>query len=386
MCAIPLDFDFNTSHQTKISKDLAVLGQSLQDALDEESLAGRFPTQSLVQLDALRVAPKYIDEDTIETVALSWAPKSTSSAAPTPSATPTPTATPSEASRPDPIELPGPRIVYQTPPAERRPPRAPIAIQLVRNAPGDPDVPIVFRLGQNGQLVQQQQQQQQPAAPQRRRPLDWGTLMAASDISTERFSPLQSLSRSPSFDARKSTDISPAHLRGFWAGTFGPHGIEFGYINARQEVVETHLDSSESEEGDDQREKARRVWVLDYVKITGDVNVPSGVASWSCELPEDQEGQPTVPTVAKSDIDRWSNVNVSADEQTMMMRRWRAGTLPAQGQGALGPRSRRSSIAHYLYHTVAFSGFVQPKLTRTKVTFVRTPSSDGKGEVVNDIR
>lgn len=104
-----------------------------------------------------------------------------------------------------------------------------------------------------------------------------------------------------------STHCPPEHLEGLWVGTFGPHGTEFGWIHARK-----------AEDGD-----AR---LVEYVKITGDVNVPSGVVSWFARLPGER-----VPTVQREDLNKWNKSSLNA--MRAVGERWEAGTIDAYGQG-----------------------------------------------------
>lgn len=89
----------------------------------------------------------------------------------------------------------------------------------------------------------------------------------------EEFYPIKPPSRPLSFDNPPPPlvdgEVSAASLEGLWVGTYGGHGLEFGYLSVKLTLMESSVEG-------------QATWsrVVDFVKVTGDSNVPSGQVSW----------------------------------------------------------------------------------------------------------
>lgn len=72
-------------------------------------------------------------------------------------------------------------------------------------------------------------------------------------------------------------------------------------------------------------------WLVEWCKVTGDRNVPSGEVSWVAELSTNQAA--ILPTVRAADLLAWSNA--APGSELAQSARWDDGTVPALGRGAL---------------------------------------------------
>jgi hypothetical protein len=97
-------------------------------------------------------------------------------------------------------------------------------------------------------------------------------------VAPQRLYPL--LHRSPSVSPNlvKSTpqEWSPAAMEGLWLGGYGPHGTEVLYI---ENVPATPLYITQPDDAGVDEGPHLRAW-----KVTGDIYVPRGVQTWSCNL------------------------------------------------------------------------------------------------------
>jgi hypothetical protein len=198
-------------------------------------------------------------------------------------------------------------------------------------------------------------------------------------------------------------------LQGLWAGCYSTHGYEFGIINVRNVWMRTESlgDSSIFERfyGEERMEqdnsdpsvareplsqgllgstKVLRT-IIEFVKVTGDVNVPAGQVSWCAVLPrpfgdDDDSSSSTsnsdvqeeiqsvagsveigdiesveLPTVKRSDWETWSDVAPHSAEEHFSLSnppRWDEGCLEAAGR-------------------IAFTGFIDTRFIDAIATFVR---------------
>lgn len=203
-------------------------------------------------------------------------------------------------------------------------------------------------------------------------------ILADLAITGEEFYPIKSPSRPLTFDDNPAItpegDITASSLEGLWVGSYGPHGLEFGWLS-----VKLHEESVSPEDGSRSYER-----VIDFVKATGDSNVPSGQVSWSAMLPsltlpsnaslEDPTSLGTIPSVSNETLLRWSAIDVNDPLVPESERpRWEAGSVPGAGR-------------------VALSGYVNPGWTSAVITFIRSITTvdrvrekeDGSGEEVRE--
>lgn len=277
--SVPLSLEFAENQLTTVSSDLVTHGRTLQEALEAgPGTFQRFPTLAMLHCNVLRGNPKMVNDWTIQTTAISWSlrtsvPEAESSGPSTPQ---------QHGEAPLPIaQRPGPRFVYQ---GGNNPYRSPtraggrlrqVPIYLQQDEPHPQAEMEVYQLGRQVQIRAQLTDE------------EYTQHDANAYFTTERFFPLQPLHYARGLPPDSTTSISPDHLRGLWVGTFGPHGQEYGYINAREcETVAFHADEVDLEQMTPdpgqlqpnlQRGSSRsKRFVLEYVKITGDTNVPAG--------------------------------------------------------------------------------------------------------------
>ncbi|ORY75015.1 hypothetical protein BCR35DRAFT_306425 [Leucosporidium creatinivorum] len=177
----------------------------------------------------------------------------------------------------------------------------------------------------------------------------------------EEFYPIKSPARPFTYDdhglpTTTEAEVAAASLEGLWVGTYGGHGLEFGYLNLK--LTPEDSDAEDSETRTYQR-------VIDFTKVTGDSNVPSGQLSWTASLPSltlpstvslsaPSTSLGPIPSVRNSDLLRWSSYDPSDPRSsTPDIPRWETGAVAGAGR-------------------VALSGFVNPGWTGAVVTFVRS--------------
>lgn len=165
-------------------------------------------------------------------------------------------------------------------------------------------------------------------------------------------------------------DVRADSLDGVWVGTYGPHGLELGYVSV----------CYEDGPGADSSNRTR---LLQFVKITGDQNVPSGELSWEAVLGgsepsnNNEEGgeMGTVTSVHADDLLRWSSLSTAYEDEQRLLNvssagmngRWSAGRYPARGRFAM-------------------TGFVQPGWMEATATLVRnTIHLDPEAEIDVDV-
>lgn len=164
----------------------------------------------------------------------------------------------------------------------------------------------------------------------------------------------------------ESHNVKAADLQGLWVGTYGPHGCEFGYISVRRERLPPNepFDSAlelEDEPLEDVLDSLasnvphRRI--VEYVKMTGDANVPSGQISWQAFL-EDDPVYDNLPTVTNENWLDWSDT----PHQLLNPSVWGMGTRRARGR-------------------VALQGYVQSRWSIAESLFIRTEGTGAVDEI-----
>ncbi|SCV68739.1 BQ2448_860 [Microbotryum intermedium] len=154
-------------------------------------------------------------------------------------------------------------------------------------------------------------------------------------------------------------EILASSLEGLWIGTYGPHGLKFGFITVRlvasDVMPSVHPDATVYDRH------------LEFRKVTGDANVPSGQLSWGVPLSPieqvvrsiDEVTLGSVPSVTNEQLLRWSVVDPD-DPSTLNgmqeMPDWDQGTLEGWGR-------------------VAAVGFSNAGATPAKMTFIRSTES-----------
>ncbi|KAH8922445.1 hypothetical protein BT69DRAFT_1350883 [Atractiella rhizophila] len=201
----------------------------------------------------------------------------------------------------------------------------------------------------------------------------------------ELFYPIESPQSSKSHSSRRRSSsltssssstfgtIPASSLEGLWTGTYGPHGMEVGHLSLRTEtrtrteeipVNETNFSVASDWPADDlplTRTVTTTHPILQYTKVTGDVNVPCGQVSWYAILNENL--LTSLPTTTNAEMIRWSYARDGAGEQP----RWDDVKVLGRGQ-------------------LAFAGFNDPRFTNVEVTFIRSRSTfDPRVEEVNEI-
>ncbi|SGY31342.1 BQ5605_C002g01223 [Microbotryum silenes-dioicae] len=148
-------------------------------------------------------------------------------------------------------------------------------------------------------------------------------------------------------------DILASSLEGLWIGTYGPHGLEFGYITVRLVASDTmpsvHPDATVYERQ------------LEFCKVTGDANVPSGQISWAVPLSPieevassiDQVNLGTIPSVRNEQLLQWSAFDPDDWNGSQEVPDWDQGTMEGWGR-------------------VAAVGFSNAGATPTQMIFIRS--------------
>ncbi|KAI5480005.1 metal homeostatis protein bsd2 [Pseudohyphozyma bogoriensis] len=187
----------------------------------------------------------------------------------------------------------------------------------------------------------------------------------------EEFFPIHPPSIPLGFDSPKVTndegDVLAQSLLGIWVGTFGSHGLEFGQLSI-QDVP--------SVDGPLGRLAGSRR--LQFIKLTGDINVPSGSVSWYVDLPpshpaQDGSEEPTVPSITNEKLVKWSAFDPAVPTPTRDIPDWEEGTCVGKGH-------------------VAYPGFVNPSWTPATATFIRSTKTftrvvkDSNGDEVEEER
>ena len=177
---------------------------------------------------------------------------------------------------------------------------------------------------------------------------------------------------------QRGTELLASSLIGLWVGSYvrpsvsrawltlqGPHGMELGHISVRRlgEHISTSADGHFSDPATN--------WLVEWCKVTGDRDVPSGEVSWLAELAS-TASEPALPTVLEADLLAWSNAVPGSE--VALNARWHQGTVPALGRGA-SARADPSDLP------VALTGFVQPRWISAQAIFVRDPDHHGVDEI-----
>lgn len=228
-----------------------------------------------------------------------------------------------------------------------------------------------------------------------------------NDDDQEWFYPIMGPTHSPRERSTPADEPYPASaLRGLWTGTYSTHGQEFGIISVRSVwakpnmVNQVDLDRIYDGEGPDDSPDAdpsiarealqpdlegnlrRRTNIIEFIKVTGDTNVPSGQVSWVAELPSTQLASCNdprlsameewlaekdasadmasleLPVVMRSDWENWSDLVANPGSQmTSNSPRWYEGTLRAAGR-------------------IAMPGFMDTRFIRAEAIFVREDTGE----------
>lgn len=297
---LPLTIRYEAEYKSPVNAYRALAGNNVGDLMRGGNSLPTFPTTAAAYNGMIRgTVTSNANKTWMTTSSLTWVPAIESS--------------PAETTEVD-FEVPpreGPNFIYQTPPA-RPPPRRvlPATIRVVRGLAEA--LPMVFQW-----------------TPDNTRNTDaFSEQMAGSG---ETFIPIVDPGQPPRL--QRAASIHPKDVRGIWSGNYGPHGVEFGYINLRTVLVEKYGDevdiaSIAEDDGsipDDDPTYTKRQ-ILEYVKLTGDYNVPSGAVSWSAIIPEDG----TIPSIAASDLRKL--MQTSPESRTAQDTDWQAGTVAGRGQ------------------------------------------------------
>ena len=209
-----------------------------------------------------------------------------------------------------------------------------------------------------------------------------------------------------------STAASPqravlaSSLQGLWAGCYAAHGYEFGTIVLRNVWTRLHtadevaLEQIYDDEGEEELEYSaepsvvreplatdlegsikRRRSILEFIKVTGDTNVPAGQVSWVAILPSQHEGE----DVRFSAMQRYmDNSQPEPDLQKLMLqsvlrRDWEEWSdmppsMARQNNGNGAPRWNEGSVQ--AAGRIAFDGFVDTRFIDAQATFVRELSGE----------
>ena len=166
------------------------------------------------------------------------------------------------------------------------------------------------------------------------------------------------------------------------AGTYGPHGCETGYISIRREPIPLNeffgaLETSAGLEPTGNEESADRTFrrTIEYVKLTGDINVPSGEPSWQAFLPDDERD--VLPTVTNAAWLDWSNASATAIDPSV----WGRGTARARGRGQWSDAYILSTWAETFCSSVALQGYNQARWSVAETLFIRNEDSKQVDEI-----
>ncbi|KAK4055333.1 hypothetical protein OIV83_000616 [Microbotryomycetes sp. JL201] len=170
----------------------------------------------------------------------------------------------------------------------------------------------------------------------------------------EEFYPLRAPDRpvhtSESLATDSEEDVLATSMEGLWVGTYGGHGLEFGHIR----LVTTHQTSTDSSHFLERE--------LEYVKVTGDANVPSGQPSWKVFLPG-HEANIADATADDGEVEYGRlgpGMVETITEETFL--RWCEGSEVADWD----------RVTHYGAGRVALSGYVNPDWTRAQFIFIKS--------------
>ncbi|GAA97377.1 uncharacterized protein L969DRAFT_94434 [Mixia osmundae IAM 14324] len=190
-------------------------------------------------------------------------------------------------------------------------------------------------------------------------------------------------------------ELRAIDLTGLWVGTYSVHGLEFGYINVKEVQSIVHaVDEIDLEElpfdgsstslplhnvhdapprlgsASLRPTRMRRRHVIEFIKVTGDLNVPRGEISWIAFLPEEDGSEALVPleqrtvrALDRTQMETWSHRPFATIEAATAA--WSHGTLDAKGK-------------------VAFSGFLEPRWSDAQAIIISSRTE--MGVVVDEIR
>lgn len=196
----------------------------------------------------------------------------------------------------------------------------------------------------------------------------------------EEFYPIKAPAAPIAFDDLPATssdgEILASSLEGLWVGSYGPHGLEYGYLS-----VEMRSSDEESRETPTMHDSRSRLYdrALIFTKITGDSNVPSGQQSWNAFLsptyvPKSQDPlhalSPTSVPESQDPLHAASMGTVpSVTNETLLRWATQDPTLSSYN-GADGPRWDEVTLDGA--GRVALSGFVNPGWTSAAITLIRS--------------
>ena len=207
---------------------------------------------------------------------------------------------------------------------------------------------------------------------------------------------------------RMNGPVFACSLKGLWVGCYAAHGYEFGSIVMRNVWTRIHtadevaLEQIYDNDDDEWQEDGtnaelgvvretlaanlegsikRRRSILEFIKITGDTNVPAGQVSWVAVLPSEEDedninqsdahryanndqvepdlDKRLLPSILREDWENWSDIPPSTTRRNhgFNVPRWNEGSVQAAGR-------------------IAFNGFVDTRFIDAQATFVREKSGE----------
>ncbi|KAM0793324.1 hypothetical protein ACM66B_000782 [Microbotryomycetes sp. NB124-2] len=186
----------------------------------------------------------------------------------------------------------------------------------------------------------------------------------------EEFYPLRSpnglVSLSDPLSTAVDGDILAASLEGMWLGNYGGHGLEFGHVRLVTRLAQPRSSTAAGSELGRGPVIERE---LEYIKVTGDANVPSGQPSWKVFLP-DHETSSSSSSLSESELNDENNVGEAASVGTIQTITEETFLRWCETSG--GRETDWDRVTHPGAGRVALSGYVNPDWTRAQFVFIKS--------------